>query len=86
LAFKFLLLFSKTTELRLSHLNVVPLILAVVVVAFSRAKMNLTYAVMLYTATAFLDYSVSEVVEKVGEFETSGSAITSTDSRHLKSL
>jgi hypothetical protein len=48
--------------------------------------MNLIHTVILYTATAFLDYSVSKVIEKVGEFETSGGAITSTDSRHLKSL
>jgi hypothetical protein len=53
-------------------------------VAFSRTKMNLTHAVMFRTATAFLNYSVSKVVEEVGEFETSGSAVTSTDSRHLK--
>jgi hypothetical protein len=68
----------------LSHFDVAPLILAVTMVAFSRTKMNLTHAVMFRTATAFLNYSVSKVVEEVGEFETSGSAVTSTDSRHLK--
>jgi uncharacterized membrane protein len=86
LTLKFLFLLSKTTELRLSYLNVAPLILAVVVVAFSRAEMNLIDTVMLYTTTTLLDHDVSKVVKEVGEFETSDSAITSTDSRHLKSL
>jgi hypothetical protein len=85
LAFEFLFLLGETAELRLSHLDVAPLVLAVTVVAFSRAKMNLAHAVVFYTAAAFLDYGVSEVVEEVGEFETSGGAVASTDSRHLKS-
>jgi hypothetical protein len=38
------------------------------------------------TVAAFLDYSVSEDIDEVGEFETSGSTIISTDSRHLKNL
>jgi hypothetical protein len=84
LMFEFLFLLSETTELRLSYLNVAPLILAVAIVAFSRAKMNLAHMVVFRTATAFLNYGVSKVVEEVGEFETSGSAIASTDSRHLK--
>jgi hypothetical protein len=46
--------------------------------------MDLTRTIVFHTVTAFLNYSVSEDVNKVGEFETSGSAITSTDSRHLK--
>ena len=53
-------------------------------VAFSRTKMNLTHAVVFGTTTAFLDYDVSEVIDDVGEFEASGSAIARTDSRHLK--
>jgi hypothetical protein len=45
---------------------------------------NLAYAVVFRIATAFLNHSISKVVEEVGEFETAGSAVTSTDSRHLK--
>jgi uncharacterized membrane protein len=85
LALEFLFLLGKTTKLGLSHLDVVPLILAVIVVAFSGTKMNLVHAVVFHIAATFLDYSVSEIVEEVGEFETSGSAIASTDSRHHKS-
>jgi hypothetical protein len=84
LTFKFLFLLGKTTELGLSHLNVAPLILAVIVVALSRAKVNLTRTIVLYTVATFLNHSVSEGVDGVGEFETSGGAVTSTDSRHLK--
>ena len=84
--FEFLFLLSKTTELRLSYLNVAPLILAVIIVTFSRTKVNLIYMVVLNTTTVFLDYNVSKTVDKVGKVKTSGSAITSTDSRHLKSL
>jgi hypothetical protein len=47
--------------------------------------MNLADMVVFHTTTTLLDHDVSKVVEEVGEFETSGSAITSTDSRHLKS-
>jgi hypothetical protein len=86
LTFEFLFLLSKTTELRLSHFNVVPLVLAVAMVAFSRTKMNLAHAVVFHTIAAFLDYDVSKVIDAVGEFKTSGSAIARTDSRHLKDL
>ena len=48
--------------------------------------MNLTYTVILNTTTTFLDYDVSKVVDKVSKVETSGSTITSTDNRYLKSL
>jgi hypothetical protein len=60
--------------------------LAVIVVALSRAKVNLIQTIMFHTVTTFLNHSVSENVDKVGEFETSGGAIASTDSRHLKNL
>jgi uncharacterized membrane protein len=86
LMFKLLFLLSKTIELRLSHLNVAPLILAVIVVTFSRAKMNLTDTVMFHITAILLDHNVSKVIEEVGEFKTSGSTIASTDSRLLKSL
>jgi hypothetical protein len=46
--------------------------------------MNLIRAIMFYTVTAFLNHSVSENVDKVGEFEASGSTIASTDSRYLR--
>jgi hypothetical protein len=84
LTFKFLFLLGKTAELRLSHLDVAPLVLAVTVVALSRTKVNLIRAIVFHTVAAFLDYGISEDVDEVGEFETSDSAITSTDSRHLK--
>jgi hypothetical protein len=48
--------------------------------------MNLIYAIMFYIVAIFLNYSVSKNVDKVSEFETSGSAIISTDSRYLKNL
>jgi hypothetical protein len=48
--------------------------------------MNPIRTIVFYTVTTFLDYSVSEDIDKVGEFETTGSTITSTDSRHLKNL
>ena len=48
--------------------------------------MNLINAIMLGTITTFLNYSISEDIDKVGKVETSGSTITSTDSRYLKSL
>jgi uncharacterized membrane protein len=86
LAFEFLFLLSKTAKLRLSHFNVVLLILAVIVVAFSRTKINLIDMVVFHITTILLNYSISKVIKEVGEFETSDSAITSTDSRHLKSL
>ena len=82
MVFKFLFLLSKTTELRLSHFNVAPLVLAVAVVAFSRAKMDLADAVVLSTTATFLNHSVSEIVEEVGEFEAAVSACTVTNNRH----
>jgi uncharacterized membrane protein len=84
LTFKFLFLLGKTAELRLSYLNVVPLVLAVIVVTLSRTKVNLIRAIVFHIVATFLDYSVSEDVDEVGEFETSGSTVASTDSRHLK--
>jgi hypothetical protein len=84
LTFEFLFLLGETTELRLSHLNVAPLILAVAVVAFSRAKVNLTRAIVFHTVATFLNHGVSENVDEVGEFEASGGAVASTDSRHLR--
>jgi hypothetical protein len=47
---------------------------------------NLIRAIVFYIVAAFLDYSISEDIDKVSEFETSGSAITSTDNRYLKNL
>jgi hypothetical protein len=84
LTFEFLFLLGETTKLRLSHFDVAPLILAVAVVAFSRTEMNLAHASVFHTAAAFLNHGVYKVVEEVGEFETSGGAVVSTDSRHLK--
>jgi hypothetical protein len=84
LTFEFLFLLGKTAELRLSYLDVAPLILVVIVVALSRTKVNLARAIVFHTVAAFLNYSVSEDVDEVSEFETSGSAIASTDSRYLK--
>jgi hypothetical protein len=84
LTFEFLFLLGKTTELRLSHLDVAPQVLVVTVVALSRAKVNLAQTIVFHTVAAFLNHSVSENVDEVGEFETSGGAVASTDSRHLK--
>jgi hypothetical protein len=84
LTFEFLFLLGKMTELRLSHFNVALLVLAVAIVVFSRTKMNLAHTVVFHTIAAFLDHDVSKVVNAVGEFETSGSAVARTDSRHLK--
>jgi hypothetical protein len=83
LTLNFLFLLGKTTELRLSHFNVAPLVLAVVVVALSRSKVDLTYTVVLHITAAFLDHDVPKVIEEIGEFEASGSAVTVTNSRHL---
>jgi hypothetical protein len=47
---------------------------------------NLIYAIMFHIVTIFLNYSISEYIDKVGEFETSGSTVTSTDSRYRKKL
>jgi hypothetical protein len=44
---------------------------------------NLAYTVMFHITAAFLDYDVSKVIEEIGEFEASGSAVTVTNSRHL---
>jgi hypothetical protein len=84
LTLEFLFLLGETTELRLSHFDVAPLILAITVVTLSGAKVNLAYAVVFRTAAAFLNHSISKIVEEVGEFETSGGAVASTDSGHLK--
>ena len=48
--------------------------------------MNIIYTVILNITTIFLDYNVSKAINKVGKVETSGSTITSIDSRYLKSL
>jgi hypothetical protein len=84
LTFKFLFLLGKTTELRLSHFDVVPLVLVVAMVAFSRTEMNLAHAVVFCIIATFLDYNVSKVVDAVSKFKTSDSTVTRTDSRHLK--
>jgi hypothetical protein len=60
------------------------LVLAVTVVALSGAKVNLIHAVIFRIAAVFLNHGISKIVEEVGEFETSGGTITSTDNRHLK--
>lgn len=46
--------------------------------------MNLTHAIVLRTIAVFLDYDVSEGVDRVGEFKTADSAITITNDGHLK--
>ena len=84
MAFEFLFLLGETTELRLSHFDVAPLILAVAMIAFSGAKVDLAHTVVLSITAAFLDYDVSKVVEEIGKFETSGGTVASTDSRHLR--
>jgi uncharacterized membrane protein len=84
LAFEFLFLLRKTAKLRLYHFNIAFLIHAIIVVTSSRAKMNLIDAVVFHTSAIFLNYGVSEGVEKVGEIDTaSGTVRGSTDSRHL---
>ena len=84
LMFEFLFLLSETTELRLSYLNVAPLILAVAIVAFSRAKVNLAHAIVFRTIAAFLDHDVSEGVDGVGEFKTADGAVAITNDGHLE--
>ena len=79
---KFLFLFSKIAKLRLGHFNIVLLVLVVIVVIFSGAEMNLTDAVMFNITATFLDYSISEVIEEIGKFETASSTITITNNRH----
>ena len=44
--------------------------------------MNLTDAVVFNITTTFLDYSISEVVKEIGEFETASSTIIVTNNRH----
>ena len=84
LASKLLLLFSKTAELRLCHFDIATNILAITIVAFSGAKMNLADTIVLCIITAFLDHSISEHVDKVGKVKTAGSTIRrSAHSRHL---
>jgi hypothetical protein len=85
LTLEFLFLLGKTTELGLSHLDVAPLILAIAVVVFSRAKMNLAHTAVFHTTATFLDHDVFKVVKEVGRFETSGGPVASTDSRYLSS-
>ena len=85
LASEFLFLLGEATELRLSHFDVAPLVLAVAVVALSRAKVDLAHTVVFYTTAAFLDHDVSKIVEEFGEFEASGGAVAVADSRHLQS-
>ena len=58
----------------------------VVIVAFSRTKVNLIYTIVLRIITIFLDYNVSKGVDRVGEFKTTDSAITITNDGHLKEL
>ena len=84
--FKFLLLFSKTIELRLSYLNVVLLVLVVTIVVFSQTKVNLIHTIILRTITIFLDYNVSKDVDRVSEFKTTDSAIMITNNRYLREL
>jgi uncharacterized membrane protein len=84
LTLKFPFLLGKTTKLRLSYFNVAPLVLAVAVVALSRSKVDLVHTVMFRITATFLDYDVSKAVEEIGEFETSGSAVAVTNSRHLQ--
>jgi hypothetical protein len=84
LAFEFLFLLRETAKLRLYHFDIAFLIHTITVVTSSRAKMNLTDAVVFHTSAAFLNHGVSESVEKVGEVDTAGGAVGgSTDSRHL---
>jgi hypothetical protein len=46
--------------------------------------MNLIDAVVFHISATFLNYGISESVEKVGEIDTAGSTVRgSTDSRHL---
>ena len=81
---KFLLLLCEATELRLCYFNIATTVLAIIVIAFSRAKMHLIDAIVLSIVAVLLDYSVSEYVDKVGEIKTAGGAIRgSTNSRHL---
>jgi hypothetical protein len=47
---------------------------------------DLTHTVVFHITATFLDYNVSKVIEEIGEFEASGSAITVANSRHLRSL
>ena len=79
-------LFSKIAKLRLGYFNVMLLVLAVAVVAFSGAKINLTDAVMFNTTATFLDYSISEVVEEISKFETASSTVMVTNNRHYVRL
>jgi hypothetical protein len=40
---------------------------------------------MFRITVTFLNYNVSKVIEEIGEFKASGSAITVANSRHLQS-
>ena len=76
MAFKFLFLLGEATEFGLSHFHIAAKIYAVVVIAFSGTQINLTHATVLRTVGAFLNHSVFKDVDKVGEFETTNSAVT----------
>ncbi|KAM0721485.1 hypothetical protein Q7P37_002409 [Cladosporium fusiforme] len=83
IALKFLLLVDETTELVLSHFHVVTLVATGAFVVATRTHMYLAYAVVFLTGTAFLNHSVSKVVDGFGKFETTLSAITlNTKRRH----
>jgi len=58
----------------------------VVIVAFSRTKVNLIYTIVLRIITIFLDYNVSKDVDRVSEFKTTDSAIMITNNRYLREL
>ena len=71
----------------LYYFNIVPDILTIIVVTFSRTKIHLIETIMLSIVTIFLNYSISENVDKVNEVETAGSTIKgSTNSRYLTKL
>ena len=59
----------------------------IIVVVFSRTKIHLIETIMLSIVTVFLNYSVSENVDKVSEVEIASSTNRgSTNSRHLTKL
>ena len=84
---KFLFLLSKVVELRLSHFNIVTNVLIIVVIIFSRTKMHLIETIMLSIVATFLDYSISENIDKISKVKAIDSTIRgSTNSRHLRKL
>jgi len=56
--------------------------LAVAVVVFSRAKINLIDTVMFNITAAFLNYSIPKVIKKISKFEIASSTIIVTNNRH----